>query len=66
MNITFGIITDGKSDANILRIIESINNLQIPFYEIIIIGNSRIKSISVKIIPFDENQKKGWLTKKRI
>lgn len=59
MNITFGIITDGNSDSNVLRIIESINNLRIPFYEIIIIGNSRIYVEFTRIIPFDENQKKA-------
>ena len=67
MNFTFGIITDGNNDTFIKLIIASIINNQIPNYEIIIVGNTSIKADSdnIKIILFNENIKRGWITRKK-
>lgn len=62
---TFGIVTTGNSDDRILQTIESIKALKIPNYEIIIVGNSKIQDNMVKVIPFDETIKRGWITKKK-
>jgi len=66
MNITFGIITDGNSDEILEKTLDSIFKLNIPFYEIIVIGNTKIEYKSnFKKIHFDENVKLGWITKKK-
>lgn len=66
MEFTFGIITDGNSDNFITRIINSIIIQNIPNYEIIIVGKTSIASTSlIKIIPFDESVKNGWITLKK-
>lgn len=64
MEITFGIITNGK-DEYITKIIESILNQNIKYFEIIIIGHTNIKNENIKIIDFDENIKYSWITKKK-
>lgn len=65
MKFTFGIITNGKCDYNLNCVIDSIENLNIPEYEIVIVGNSLIKRDNVVIIPFDENIKRAWITRKK-
>jgi len=66
MEFTFGIITDGRNDGFIYKIIESIIHQKIENYEIIIVGNTKIKSnINILQIDFDENIKNGWITKKK-
>lgn len=66
MDFTFGIITDGNSDNFIKCIINSIFENNIPNYEIIIIGNSKIVNTEkVKVINFNEKIKPGWITKKK-
>ena len=66
IDFTFGIITDGNFDNYIKQIIKSIELNNIPFYEIIIVGNSKIESTDkIHVIPFDETQKKGWITRKK-
>lgn len=66
MNITFGIITDGNSDDSLRKTLDSIVNLSIPNYEIIVVGNTKlIYNNNYKIINFDENLKQGWITKKK-
>lgn len=64
MKFTFGIITSGIDDR-IDRIIGSIESLNIPEYEIIIVGNCNLKRSNTRIIPFDENIKLKWITKKK-
>lgn len=68
MQFTFGIITDGNADANLIKVVESILCLCIPTYEIIIIGNTSIrpdkKLEHVRIIPFDESRP-NWITRKK-
>ena len=66
MEFTFGIITDGINDHFINQTIQSIYNNNIEIYEIIIVGNSNIvQNDKIKVIPFDENIKKSWITKKK-
>jgi hypothetical protein len=67
MDFSFGIITDGTSDSRLLHIVKSIQNLCIPSFEIIVVGNSEINLIypQVNVIPFDETIKKGWITRKK-
>ena len=68
MKFTFGIITGGsEADPYTNFIIDSIESQNIPndCYEIIIVGNSNINRTNTTIIPFDENIKRGWITKKK-
>lgn len=66
MQFTFGIITAGDNDHYINETVLSIINNNIPEYEIIIVGNSKIeKSDKIKIIEFDESIHAGWITKKK-
>jgi len=65
MNFTFGIITNGENKKNLIKVINSIHKLNIPNYEIIIVGNIFIESNKTIIINFDENIKKSWVTKKK-
>ena len=63
---TFGIITVGKRNEWVDRIIDSIKSLQIPQYEIIICGiyHERPES-NIKYIHFIEGDDRGWITKKK-
>lgn len=65
MNFTFGIITSGNSEDNINLIIDTIESQHIQLYEIIIVGQAHLNRNLTKIIPFDENIKKAWITKKK-
>lgn len=66
MDFTFGIITSGGYDNFIVQIIESIIRNNIPNYEIIIVGNTKIKGTDkIKIFYFNENIKAGWITRKK-
>jgi hypothetical protein len=62
MNFTFGIITN---HSNINRTILSIEKLNIPIYEIIIVGGQYPETSIIKHIPFDESIKPNWITKKK-
>lgn len=63
MNFSFGIITDGQQDKRLQKIINKINSLGIPKFEIIIVGNTTLENVNK--INFNENIKKGWITKKK-
>jgi hypothetical protein len=65
MDFTFGIITGGNNDGMIGEIILSIQNQNIPNYEIIIVGESKINANNCTIVPFNENIKPAWITKKK-
>lgn len=71
MNFTFGIVTTADKEAcnRLQLIIESINYLNIPNFEIIIIGDeknlSKFKSDHVNIVYFDDSIKPGWITRKK-
>lgn len=65
MDITFGIITNNNIN-NINIIIDSIEQLNIPNYEIIIIGcNCDLNRKNTLVISFNENIYPGWITKKK-
>lgn len=66
MNFTFGIITDGNNHNRVGDIIQSIDNLKIPNYEILIVGGSTQwpSGGGVWFLPFDESAKpEGWISK---
>lgn len=65
MDFTFGIITSGEEDERINQVIDSIEKQNIPNYEIIIVGNSKVVRDKTEIIEFDENIVPVWITKKK-
>ena len=65
MNVTFGVITTGNNDHILSTVIESIIKQNIPYYEIIIIGNTSISHEFVKKIEFDESIRPNWITRKK-
>lgn len=65
MKFTFGIITAGTSDDLLNQVIDSIENQNIPEYQILIVGNSQVSRKNTFIIPFDESIRPGWITRKK-
>jgi len=67
MNFSFCITTDYSDINRLNEVIESIHDLNIPRYEINIIGgiDSNEESNFVSYIYFNEKQKPGWITKKK-
>lgn len=65
MDFTFGIITDGNYDHFINETINSIEMENIPNYEIIVVGNSGVIRNNTIVIPFNENIRPMWITKKK-
>jgi len=67
MEFSFGIIT--ASSKQVLKIIESIESMSIPKekYEIIVVGGENKYDNFSKVvhIPFDENSKPMWITRKK-
>jgi hypothetical protein len=63
MNFTFGILTLYENTKQIEEVIESIDSLKIPNYEILLIGpkNDQFENA----IEFDETVKQGWITRKK-
>ena len=64
MEFTFGIITAGN-DPFISKIIDSIEAKNIPTYEIIVVGACSLERKNLQVIPFNENMKHMWITKKK-
>jgi len=64
MDFTFGIVTNGN-DIMVNEIINSIELQNIPNYEIIVIGDCKLKKENCNIIPFNETIRSGWITKKK-
>lgn len=64
MNFTFGIVTSGLDDR-VQIVIDSIEKLNIPEYEVIIVGNSNVQRDRTTIITFNENERPAWITKKK-
>ena len=63
---TFGIITDGKRDDWVERIIASIRKQKVPYYEIIVCGAYLDRGGKNFIyIPFNQRNDLGWITKKK-
>lgn len=69
MNFTFGIVTTNPSSDNVVQVLYSIEQQNIPDdkYEVIIVGGneSGYKDDLLTIIPFDETKKPGWITRKK-
>lgn len=66
IDFSFGINTSEGSNHNIQKIVDGIKALNIPNYEVIIVGHTNIKEDEyVKVIPFDESVKEKWITKKK-
>jgi hypothetical protein len=66
---TFGIITGYQDTERLKSTIENIVSLDIPEFEILIVGGDRndffVDFPQVKFIDFDESQKPLWITKKK-
>lgn len=65
MKFTFGIVTSGSADNLVNIVIDSIENQNIPEYEVLVIGNSSVSRNNTTVIPFDESQKPAWITRKK-
>jgi len=65
MEFTFGIVTSGIEDDNINKIIDSIEKQNMPNYEIIIVGNSKILRNNTKVIEFDDDKFSKLITRKK-
>jgi len=66
MEFTFGIITSPKTEKFVTEIINTIRNQKIDSYEIIILGGSDVEyGTDTKVVPFSENQKDNWITRKK-
>lgn len=63
--VTFGIITEGKSDELLRKTIASIQDCHIVDKEIIVVGSSDLDLKDIHHIQFDDNIKKGWITEKK-
>ncbi|AUB40396.1 Glycosyltransferase, GT2 family [Nostoc flagelliforme CCNUN1] len=67
---SFGVITQGKRKEFVEKLLDSIIEQKIPEFEIILVGDY-IHQINdeyvdkVKIIPFSQQDDKGWITKKK-
>ena len=65
MDFSFGIITSGQETERVQSTIQSIEDLNIPTYEIIVVGDSSVGGNKVKIVDFDESIRPMWITKKK-
>lgn len=74
IDFTFGIITDAEkvSCERLIHVLQSIKNLNIPNYEIILVGNKNkilqylnYNLDKINIIDFNENIKDKWITRKK-
>lgn len=67
MNFSFCITTDYSDINRLNEVMESIHDLNIPFYEINVIGgkDSYDDGHYVSYIYFNENVKSGWITRKK-
>lgn len=65
MEFTFGIITSGTEDDKINKIIDSIENQNIPTYEVVIVGNSKVSRSKTRVVQFNDNIVPKWVTRKK-
>jgi len=68
MKFTFGIITTGGNRDNLEKVLASIEMQNIPddCFEVIVVGgNEDYDSSLLKLVSFDETQKKAWITRKK-
>ena len=58
MRYTFGITTDYKDKDQLIEVFKSIEALNIPEYEIVVVGGEKPQDTDIcKFIQFDESQK---------
>lgn len=63
---TFGVITNGKREGWMERILKSIRAQSIPQYETIVCGTYYSRNESdFRYIPFNARDEKGWISKKK-
>jgi GT2 family glycosyltransferase len=66
MRYTFGITTDYKNKDQLFEVFKSIEELNIPEYEILVVGGEKPNDTdNIKYIQFDETRKPGWTTRKK-
>jgi len=74
MNITFGIITDGKTNDRIVEVLHSIDNAMfqdylspVCDYETIVVGGKYLdlRDEACVHIPFNDSIRPGWITRKK-
>lgn len=65
MDITFGIITTKETSVFMKEIIDSIRQLSIKNYEIVVVGGDDIVGSDIIHLPFDEFVRDKWITKKK-
>ena len=65
MNFTFGIITVFGNEHYVSGVITSIRKLNIPNYDIVVVGGPEIVGDDIIHIPFDEHEKHMWITRKK-
>jgi hypothetical protein len=63
---TFGILSNGKRDENVDRIIEAINSQGIPKLQILVCGKyANTRGHQIDYLPFSEKDELGWITRKK-
>jgi hypothetical protein len=66
MDFTFGILTKYDDEEKLREVIDSIHALNIPNYQVIVIGGKEKESSKQeRYISFDESIKNGWVTRKK-
>lgn len=66
MNFSFAITTDYSDVERLNEIVDSIRNLSIPNYEILVIGKNLAENHDdIRYIFFDDEKTPGWITKKK-
>jgi GT2 family glycosyltransferase len=63
--ISFAIVTGGNNDHYLQNTVNSILDLDLESFEIIIVGQSEFHNPSVKYVAFDESVRDGWITRKK-
>lgn len=69
-DFSFGIVTNSQDTYSpyLERVVQSIRDLLIPNYEIIIVGTKKNISVhgpDIKVIDFDEDIRRAWITRKK-
>jgi hypothetical protein len=63
--ISFAIVTAGKNDHHLQGTVNSILDLDLDYFEIVIVGRSEFPNPHVKCVAFDESVREGWITRKK-
>jgi hypothetical protein len=65
MDFSFGFITSGHNEGFLNTAFDQIRNMKIPNYQIVLVGNSALRGNDITYIPFDDNQRPNWITRKK-